>query len=103
MRAFVAARKIDAPVYIYNAPDYEAINKRFGLSGPVPMTIAIDSDGRVVDHHAGQAGRAGFVAMMKRAIGAQAGKTPDSRSESHGSGLEAQGESRVPVGESQRR
>ncbi len=69
MQAFVAARKIDAPVYIYNAPDYDAINQRFGLPGPVPMTIAIDRTGRVVDRHAGQAGRAGFEAMMKKAIG----------------------------------
>ena len=70
MQTFVAGRKIDAPVYIFNAPDYEAINQRFGLPGPVPMTIAIDPTGRVVDRHAGQAGRAGFVAMMKKAIGA---------------------------------
>lgn len=68
MQAFVAARKIDAPVYIYDAPDYDAINRRFGLPGPVPMTIAIDPTGRVVDRHAGQAGRAGFVAMMNKAV-----------------------------------
>jgi thiol-disulfide isomerase/thioredoxin len=71
MQAFVAARKIDAPVYIFNAPDYEAINQRFGLSGPVPMTVAIDPTGRVVDRRAGQAGRAGFSAMMKKAIGSR--------------------------------
>jgi hypothetical protein len=35
------------------------------------MTVAIDRTGRVVDRHAGQAGRAGFAAMMKKAIGAQ--------------------------------
>jgi thiol-disulfide isomerase/thioredoxin len=70
MRAFVAARKIDAPVYIYDAPDYDAINQHFGLPGPVPMTIVIDRTGKVVDRYAGQAGRAGFVAMMKKAIGA---------------------------------
>ena len=69
MRTFVAARKIDAPVYIYNAPDYETINQRFGLPGPVPMTIAIDPTGRVVDRHSGKAGRAGFVAMMRKAVG----------------------------------
>jgi thiol-disulfide isomerase/thioredoxin len=95
MQAFVAARKIDAPVYIFNAPDYDAINQRFGLPGPVPMTVAIDASGRVVDRHAGQAGRAGFVAMMKKAIGTQASKTQGSSSESHGSGLKAQGESRA--------
>ncbi len=69
MQTFVAARKIDAPVYIYNAPDYDAINQRFGLPGPVPMTVAIDRTGKVVERHAGQAGRAGFVTMMKKAIG----------------------------------
>ena len=29
MRAFVAARKIDAAVYIYNGPDYDAIDQHF--------------------------------------------------------------------------
>jgi thiol-disulfide isomerase/thioredoxin len=69
VRAFVTARKIDAPVYIYNAPDYDAINQRFGLPGPVPMTVAIDPTGKVVERHAGKAGKAGFIAMMQQAIG----------------------------------
>ena len=69
VRAFVTARKIDAPVYIYNALDYDAINQRFGLPGPVPMTVAIDPTGKVVERHAGKAGKAGFVAMMRKAIG----------------------------------
>jgi thiol-disulfide isomerase/thioredoxin len=69
VRVFVAARKIDAPVYIYNAPDYEAINQRFGLPGPVPMTVAIDAAGKVVERHPGKAGKAGFIAMMQKAIG----------------------------------
>ncbi len=69
MRAFVAARKIDAPVYIFDALDYDAINRRFGLPGPVPMTVAIDRAGRVVHRHAGKAGKDGFVAMMRQALG----------------------------------
>lgn len=69
VRTFVAARKIDAPVYIYDGPDYEAINRRFGLAGPVPMTVAIDPTGKVVERHAGKAGKAGFIAMMQKAIG----------------------------------
>ncbi len=69
MRAFVAERKIDAPVFIYDAPDYDAINARFGLPGPVPATIAIDAKGRIVDRHAGQATREQFEALMRRAIG----------------------------------
>jgi thiol-disulfide isomerase/thioredoxin len=69
VRAFVAARKIDAPVYIYNAPDYDAINQRFGLPGPVPMTVVIDPTGKVIERHPGKAGKAGFAAMMQKATG----------------------------------
>ena len=69
MRAFVASHKIDAPVFIYDAPDYDAINARFGLPGPVPVTIAIDPQGTIVDRHAGQATREQFDEMMRKALG----------------------------------
>jgi thiol-disulfide isomerase/thioredoxin len=69
MRDFVASHRIDAPVYIYDAPDYDAINARFGLPGPVPATIAIDKDGAIVDRHAGKADKAKFEAMMRKALG----------------------------------
>jgi len=69
MRAFVEARKVDAPVLIYDAPDYDAINARFGLPGPVPATIAIDANGGIVECHAGQATREQFEALMRKAIG----------------------------------
>jgi thiol-disulfide isomerase/thioredoxin len=69
MRAFVAKRKIDLPVLIYDAADYDAINKRFGLPGPIPATVAIDRNGVIVDRLAGRAGKDGFVAMMKKALG----------------------------------
>ncbi len=68
MRAFVAQRKIDAPVLIYDAPDYDAINQRFGLPGPVPVTIAIDRSGAVVERHAGQTTRQQFEEMMGKAL-----------------------------------
>jgi thiol-disulfide isomerase/thioredoxin len=68
VKAFAAARRIDVPVFIYDAPDYDAINARFGLPGPVPMTIAINRAGNVVDRHPGKAGRESFVAMMKKAL-----------------------------------
>ncbi|HEX7486811.1 MAG TPA: TlpA disulfide reductase family protein [Vicinamibacterales bacterium] len=73
MRGFVAARKIDAPVYIYDASDYDAINQRFGLPGPVPITVALDRSGKIVDRHAGKSGRVGFTAMMKKALGQKPG------------------------------
>jgi thiol-disulfide isomerase/thioredoxin len=69
MRAFVAEHRIDAPVLIYDAPDYDAINARFNLPGPVPVTIAIDANGTIVDRHAGQATRAQFQEMMRKALG----------------------------------
>ncbi len=75
MRAYVAAHKIDAPVLIYDAPDYDAINARFGLPGPVPATIAIDRNGQVVDRFAGKADRAKFEAMMRKARGEQGDPT----------------------------
>lgn len=68
MRTFVAARRVDVPVYIYDASDYDAINERYGLPGPVPMTIAIDRTGKVVDRHAGKSGKDGFAAMMNKAL-----------------------------------
>jgi len=69
MRVFVAEHKIDAPVLIYDGPDYDAINERFGLPGPVPVTIAIDATGKIVDRHAGQATRQQFQKMMRKALG----------------------------------
>jgi thiol-disulfide isomerase/thioredoxin len=76
MRGFVAARRIDAPVYIYNAPDYDAINQRFGLPGPVPVTIALDRSGNVVARHAGKSGRDSFAALMHKGL-QQPGAAPD--------------------------
>jgi thiol-disulfide isomerase/thioredoxin len=69
MQDFVARRGIDAPVFIYDAPDYDAINARFGLEGPVPATVAIDRGGAVVERLAGKGGRERFAAMMTRALG----------------------------------
>ncbi len=69
MSSFVAARKIDAPVLIYDAPDYDAINARFGLPGPVPVTIAFDAKGEIVERHAGSATRQQFEALMRKALG----------------------------------
>jgi thiol-disulfide isomerase/thioredoxin len=69
MRAFLAQKKLDMPVFIYNAPDYDAINARFGLPGPVPVTVAIDRHGTIVARHAGRGGRERFLALMKMALG----------------------------------
>jgi thiol-disulfide isomerase/thioredoxin len=69
VQAFLAQKKLDLPVYIYNAPDYDAINARFGLPGPVPMTVAIDRNGTIVARHAGRGGRERFIELIRKALG----------------------------------
>jgi thiol-disulfide isomerase/thioredoxin len=69
MRAYVIEHKIDIPVLIYEADDYDAINKRFGLPGPIPVTLAIDRRGTIVDRQEGPSAKARFVAMMQKALG----------------------------------
>ncbi len=71
MRAFVAERGIDIPILIYDAEDYDAINQRFDLPGPVPATVAIGRNGTIVDHQNGSADRARFTAMMEKALAAK--------------------------------
>jgi thiol-disulfide isomerase/thioredoxin len=69
MRDYVASHHIDAPVLIYDADDYDAINARFGLPGPVPVTIALDKNGTVVDRFAGKGDKVKFDAMLRKARG----------------------------------
>lgn len=69
LRSFVAEHRIDIPVLVYEADDYDAVNQRFGLPGPIPVTLAIDAGGAIVDREEKQAGRARFEAMMRKALG----------------------------------
>jgi thiol-disulfide isomerase/thioredoxin len=68
VRAFVKERRFDIPIYIYQADDFDAINRRFALPGPIPATVAIDRYGSIVETHEGQAGKARFDAMMEKAL-----------------------------------
>ena len=69
MHGFVDQRGIDIPVLIYDADDYDAINERFGLPGPIPVTLAFDRNGAIVDRQEGEAGKDRFIAMMLKALG----------------------------------
>ena len=68
MNAFVAKKKIDVPVRIFEGGDYEAINARFELPGEVPVTLAIDRNGKIVDRQEGQADKKRLAEMMERAL-----------------------------------
>lgn len=69
LRSYVAEHKIDIPVLVYEADDYDAINQRFGLPGPIPVTLALDAGGAIVDREEKQAGKARFEEMMRKALG----------------------------------
>lgn len=69
VRAFAEKRGIRAPILVYDAPDYESINARFDLPGGVPVTLALDRDGKVVAVHDGQATRDEFRELMRAALG----------------------------------
>jgi thiol-disulfide isomerase/thioredoxin len=69
MRKFLERRELDLPVLIYDEADEEAINARFDLPGGLPITLAIDRSGSIVDRQDGQAGQARFEEMMRRALG----------------------------------
>jgi len=68
VRAFAAERGIDVPILVYEADDYDAINERFDLPGSVPVTLAFDRTGNLVDRQADQAGKDRFVEMMRKAL-----------------------------------
>jgi thiol-disulfide isomerase/thioredoxin len=68
METFLAKKKIDVPVLIYDASDYDAINAKFGLPGEVPVTLAFDRNGKLVDRQSGGADKPRFAEMMQRAL-----------------------------------
>ena len=65
---FTSRKKIDVPVLIFDADGYDAIDARFDLPGEVPVTLAFDRNGKIVDRQAGRADKARFAEMMERAL-----------------------------------
>jgi len=68
-RDFLAARELDLAVLIFDEADFDAINERFSLPGEVPVTLAVDKHGTIVDRHVGKADKARFEEMMQKALG----------------------------------
>ncbi|TAH35474.1 MAG: hypothetical protein EYC70_12510 [Planctomycetota bacterium] len=69
VRRFVEARQWGLPVYIAQAASIGAIDEHFELPGPIPVTLALDKDGRIVDRQEGEAEPARFEEMMRKALG----------------------------------
>jgi thiol-disulfide isomerase/thioredoxin len=69
VKSFLAQRGFELPTLIYDGPDYDAINERFDLPGDVPVTLAIDASGTIVDRQNDPADAARFEEMMQKALG----------------------------------
>lgn len=69
VREFLTKRELAFDVLIYDAPDFDALNERFGLPGEIPVTLAFDRTGNLVDRHDGRADRARFDEMLAKALG----------------------------------
>lgn len=64
---FVGKQRWNLPVLIYDAPDADAINARFDLPGSIPVTLAFDRDGKLVDREDGPSELERFEALADRA------------------------------------
>jgi thiol-disulfide isomerase/thioredoxin len=65
---FAAKRGIDVPILIYDEPDVDRLNQRFELPGGIPVTLALDREGKLVDRVDEQADKARFTEMMRKAL-----------------------------------
>lgn len=66
---FVEKKGFHFDHYLFDDVDYERIDERLNLPGPVPITLALDAEGNEVDRQEGKAGRERFEAMMEKALG----------------------------------
>jgi len=64
---FVAQRKWDLPTVVFDPKDVDALNERFSLPGAIPVTLAFDKFGHIVDREDGPAENWRFVELMESA------------------------------------
>ena len=69
LNAFLVKRGHSFDTLVYDELDYEKINEHFSLPGGIPVTIAIDKDGNVVDREDQAAGKERFEELMRAALG----------------------------------
>lgn len=69
--SYAREHALDVPIVIYSASDFESINAHLDLPGGVPVTLALDAQGRQVDVQDGQCDKARFREMMDRALGSR--------------------------------
>lgn len=69
VRSFAAQRMRGIEVVVFDDVDQLGIDQHFDLPGPIPVTLAIDAAGEIVDRQEGPAGEDRFRAMARRALG----------------------------------
>ena len=68
VRAFVESRGLPFEHLVYDAIDFDAIDERFGLPGGIPVTLAFDRTGKIVDRQLEASHEERFAQMMERAL-----------------------------------
>ncbi len=66
---FQSARGLHYPVLVYDGDDYEAINLKLQLPGPIPVTLAFDANGIEVARIENATDAAGFRKLALAALG----------------------------------
>ncbi len=65
---FAQRRGIELPILVYDG-ELDPINERFDLPGHIPVTLAFDRQGQIVDRVDGAADKARFAALIGAALG----------------------------------
>jgi thiol-disulfide isomerase/thioredoxin len=65
---FAERHGIDAPILIYDSRDFDAMNAHFKMPGGVPVTLAFDRAGVLVDIQDGEADQDRFEEMLRKSL-----------------------------------
>lgn len=68
LRKFTAQRGWNLPVYVLDAPDLDGIGARFDLQGGIPVTLAFDRQGKLVDREDGESSPERFAELVEHAL-----------------------------------
>jgi hypothetical protein len=69
VQKFLADRELPLRVFLFDAPNLDGLNEHFDLPGPIPVTLALDAQGREVARHEGRASLEALRAMLRKALG----------------------------------
>lgn len=71
VRDHLTSSGLSFEVLVYDEDDYDGINERLGLPGPIPVTLAFDAEGREVARTEESTDAEGFRSLARAALGAE--------------------------------